>query len=174
MMPEGDMSGMMPGMDQGFRVTPGEALTDSHVSGSKDMRLYGMVQREVSANAMTTLTMDGAQLDVALDAGKGFFAACEDGVLVLTPEAEGETWTISGLALKILGRSGIESIRLMLADECMEISTGWSLQGSEYARLCAEGYVSKDYTFTITRAETLVEAAGRTYRINENNELVGG
>ena len=124
---------------------------------------------------MTILTLDGVQLAVALDAQtRSFFAECDSGTLTLSPEAEGESWSVSAFALKTLHRSGIETLRLMLDGEAVELSTQWNPQGSAYAKLCAEGYVSKDYVLTVTSAEVLVTVANEIYTINENNELVGG
>lgn len=178
--PSGNFSGAMPGgempgEEQGFRVTPGEALTDSHASGTKDMRLYGSVNPEAQQEAMTVLTLDGVELDVSLDGQtSAFFAACEDGVLILTPEGEGKAWSVGAFALKTLGKSGIETVRLMFGEEYVELSTRRQLQGAEYAKLCAAGYVSKDYTLTVYLEDTLVSVAEKVYTINEKNELVGG
>lgn len=167
--------GAMPEEEQGFRVTPGEALTSSHTSGSKDMQLYGTVETNALEGSMSILVLDDVQLDIALDdQNSSFFAVCEEDTLILTPESEGNVWSVNALALKTLSRSGIECIRLMFGEEAVELSTHWNLQGSEYAHLCAEGYVSKDYTLTITGEQTLVAVANEIYTINENNELVGG
>lgn len=167
--------GATPEADQGFRIVPGEALTSSHSSGNKDMQIYGTVNPEAEKTAMDILTLDGVQLDVVLDdRTSSFFAACEDNVLILTPESEGKVWSVNAFVLKILSRSGIEKLRLRFGTESVEISTHWRLQGQTYARLCAEGYVSKDYFITVTLGEIQVTVAEKTYTINENNELAGG
>lgn len=174
-MPGGEgQEGMMP-VDQGFRVTPGEALTSSHAAGTKNMQAYGTLKIELPDEAMTILTLDGTELAVLLDEGQSSFsAAAEENTLILIPEAEGEAWSISAFALKILNRSGIETVRLMFSEGTVELTTDLQLQGAEFAKLSAAGYVSKDYLLTVTADDLVVSVAQRQYRIDENNELVGG
>lgn len=174
-MPSGGMQdGAMP-EEQGFRVTPGEALTSSHSSGTKTMKGFGTLEIAVSESEMTILTLDNTELAVLLDGqSNGFYAVQEENTLILTPASEGTEWSVNAYALKILNRSGIESLRLMLGETAIEIATGWQLQGSVYGRLTAAGYVSKDYTMYVTENDMIVAVNGENYRINQNYELVGG
>ena len=121
------------------------------------------------------LTLDNTELAVLLDGqSKGFYAVQEENTLILTPASEGTEWSVNAYALKILNRSGIESLRLMLGETAIEIATNWQLQGSVYGRLTAAGYVSKDYTMYVTENDMIVAVNGENYRINQNYELVGG
>ena len=170
----------MPGesvqQEQGFRVTPGEALTDSHASGTKSMRAYGTVNVILTGEPMTILTLDDTTLSIALDDQQNsFYAALQENVLVLTPVAEeGEEWTVNAFALKVLKKSGVDAMRLTLGEKAVEIPTDWQMQGTVYARLSMAGYVSKDYTLHVTADSLLVSVGEQSYRISENNELVGG
>ena len=71
--------------EQGFTITPGEALTNTHTSGDKDMRLYGAVVLALDDTAaMTRLTLDGTALDIRLSDDSPFTASIdEDGTLSL-------------------------------------------------------------------------------------------
>ena len=170
----GDMQdGMMP-EEQGFHVTPGEALTDSHASGDKTMTPFGAVEIALSEDSMTKLTVDETTLDIVLDDEQSaFYAAQYEDALILTPEADGEEWSVSMFALKTLGRSGVDSVKLVLGETTIEIPTDLSLNGTIYGKLSAQGYVSKDYTLTVTAQGINVLVAGQEYTIDENNELVG-
>ena len=167
-------SGAPSGESQSFRVTPGEALTSSHASGDRDMQLYGAVEVAAAEEPMEVLTLGGVELAVSLDGQARFFAVAEGDCLTLTPEAEGEAWRVNAFALKTLNRSGVDLLRLRIGDGAVEIPTDWSPQGAEYARLCAEGYVSKDYELRVALSGVEVLVAGECYRLNQDNELVGG
>ncbi len=168
-MPEGMMQ-----EEQGFHVTPGEALTDSHTSGTGTMLAFGAVEIAFSSQSMTKLTLGETELDIVLDdAQNAFYVSQQDDVLVLTPAAEGNQWSVNGYALKVLNRSGIESVRLVLGEDVIEIATNCALQGTVFGKLSAQGYVSKDYTWNVTTQGMTVQVAGVEYTINENNELVG-
>lgn len=174
------MGGGMPagaGMqeEQGFRVVPGEPLTSDHSSGNKDMSLYGTVKLTLSEEEMNILTLDDTQLDITLDGEEqSFTVQIREDQLVLTPSGESGAWRVNGLALKTLKRSGMTALCLETDAGEIRIDTEISLQGEVYARLCAQGYVSKDYTFIIDGNSVWVEVDGQIYTINENNELVGG
>ncbi len=168
--PSGAMPGGMAEEEQGFQVTPGESFANDHSSGNLDMRLYGTVELSVGEEAATLL-----QLGIAPDGGTGNFIAVIDGnQLLLTPETPGGTWSVNMLALKTLRRSGIESILLTLGDASIAIAADLQLQGSTYAALSAQGYVSKDYALHVSQDGIHVSVAGRSYRLSEDNELVGG
>lgn len=161
---------------QGFHITPGEALTDRHASGNRDMRTYGTLDIEPVESEMHALTMaDGTELSITLDdAQSGFYAALDGDVLRLTPVADGKTWQINALVLKLLNRSGVSALRVSIGEAEIEIATDWQLQGMVYGRLSAAGYVSKDYTLIITAEEIRACVDGQYYQINANNELIGG
>ena len=67
--------------DQGFRVTPGEALTSSHASGDGNMQLYGTVALEASDDERTLRTLGEDQLNLTLDGGVAFTATLDDSTL---------------------------------------------------------------------------------------------
>lgn len=158
--------------EAGFRVTPGEALTDDHASGTKNMTLYGTVALEVEETPMQALTVGGVALDVTLDGGlQPFTASIEDGCLILTPETEGEQWQLSGGALKTLFSSGIEALILVVDDSKIALETGTALGGAVYGKLCAAGYVSKDYLWQVDARGMEITVGEARYRLNASGEL---
>ena len=169
----GGRGGVAAEPEQGFHVTPGEALTSSHVSGTKDMRLYGAVELTLSGEPMTELVVGGAALDVVLDGGNAAFTAVleEDG-LRLVPEGDGDAWTLNGLTLKILSQSGVETLELSLNGSGIRLTTGQTPQGDVYARLRAEGYASSDYTYTVSEDGIRVSVEGREYRLDDSGALI--
>lgn len=156
------------------KVTPGEALTSGHTSGTRTMTAFDALEVVVPEEAETVLTIDDTELAVTLDDGQSaFYAAEEENTLVLTPVSDGEKWSVNALALKQLSRSGIVAIRLLLGDTAIDMSTDWQPQGTIYAKLSAAGYVSKDYTLIVTADGIIVHIENQSYTMNSNNELVG-
>lgn len=167
------MAGLAGEAEQGFRVTPGKALTSDHASGSRSMRLYGTVTPVSLEEPAAELAYDGYALEIALDGGQGLFtAAVEDGALTLTPAESGSAWTVNGFALKTLSRSGIDALRLVLDGAAVELPTDPGLQGPAYAALCAKGLVSGDYEYTVTAGDIRVAVDGADYRLGEDGALV--
>lgn len=158
--------------NEGLHITPGEALTDSHASGTGDMRLYGTVAREPSDEAATALVLGGEALPVQLDGGEGAFtAAMDEQTLVLTPQAGGTYWSLDGRTLKTLMDSGVESIVFELNGARVELDTATELSGEIYGALRARGFVSKDFLWTLSADGIQIQADGETYSLGENGEL---
>ena len=156
---------------QGFRVTPGEALASGHASGTKDMQLYDAVELTASDEMICAYSLGGKAPDIVLDDGNSLFtAAIENDQLTLASDADG-TWSLSGLSLRVLSRSGIEVLTLQCGDFTAQLDTAQPLDGSCYARLCAEGYVSSDYEYEISAGGVRVKVGGNGYRI-DGAELV--
>ena len=171
--PSGGASGGAPEAEQGFHITPGEALTSRHASGTKDMQLYGTVALEPADAPVVQLTLGGAELPVVLDGGDSAFTAVLEGeTLVLTPEAGGATWTVNARALEILNRSGAAELTLRLDGGDISLSTALEFQGAAYAALRAQGYVSGDFNLCADASGLRVEVDGQTYLLNENGELI--
>ena len=169
------VAGIAPGADSeaGFQITAGEALTDDHVSGTKDMRLYGALALSLPDEPMTELILGDVPLGVCLDGGSRTFTAQIDGdKLVLTAEGEGRVWMLNGLALKLLMRSGIAELSLNAAAQTIAFPTDLTLCGSAYADLCAEGMGSGDYQYYIFAEGVFVSVDGRDYRLDASGELV--
>ena len=168
-MPSADGEALM---DAGLHVTPGEALTDSHASGTRDMQLYGTVALEPSNEAATALVMGGETLPVQLDGGDGAFTAALDGqTLILTPQNGGTLWSLDGRTLKTLMDSGVKSIVFELNGARMELDTAAELCGEIYGALRARGLVSKDFLWTISADGIRIQADGETWSLGENGEL---
>ena len=158
--------------DEELHITPGEALTDSHASGTKDMQLYGTVALEPSNEAATALVMGGETLPVQLDGGDGAFTAALDGqTLILTPQNGGTLWSLDGRTLKTLMDSGVESIVFELNGAQMELDTAAELCGENYGALRARGFVSKDFFWTLSADGIRIQADGETWSLGENGEL---
>ncbi len=158
--------------DQGFTITPGEALTNTHTSGDKDMRLYGAVTLALDdAAAMTCLTLDGTALDIRLSDDSPFTASIEDGALALTPAGNAEAWLLNGGALKTLARSGIDTLKLILNDATVDFPTQPTLSGSNYAALRSAGWASGDYRYAVTANGVTLTVGDRTYALADTGEL---
>ena len=159
--------------EQGFTVTPGEALVSTHTSGSRDMRLYGALSLTLTdASAMNRLKLDDTPLDIRLSDGSAFTAAIEGDALALVPQGDPEAWLLNGAALKTLARSGISTLRLTLGDDTIDFPTQAGLTGSNYGALRAEGHTSADYLFSVAADGCSVTVAYRTYRLTEDGELL--
>ena len=171
--PSSGASGGAPEAEQGFHVTPGEALASSHASGTKDMRLYGTVALAPAEAPVTRLTLGGVALSVDLDGGaSAFTAALEDETLVLTPVSGGATWTVNARALEILNRSGATALALRLGGDLVTLPTDLEFQGASYAALRAQGYVSGDFNLRVDDGGLRVEIDGQSFLINDNGELI--
>ena len=157
---------------QGFRVTPGEALVSTHISGTRDMRIYGTVALTLDTDgAMTELVLGGTPLGIVLDGGDAAFTGIVEGdTLTLAAEA-GEIWTLNGRALKTLSASGIARLVLCAGTGRVELDTAQALQGDVYARLRSEGFVSGDYNYQISDAGIRITVAGSAYRLGDTGEL---
>lgn len=157
--------------EQGFHVTPGTALTGNHASGTKEMRLYGALELTAPEEAMTTLTLGGEALDIALEDGTPFTAVVDGDTLILTAEV-GEAWQLNGLALKRLAGSGIETIILNTGEWQAELAAGEALRGDIYARLRGEGVTSSGFDYVVSGEGVLVTVNGETYRLDDENALI--
>ena len=158
--------------DQGFSITPGQALIYTHASGDRSTRLYGTVELTAAEAPMTLLTLGEDTLDISLEGGGAFTAAIDESTLVLSPVEAGDAWLLNGYALKTLSESGIDSLRLPVGEVTFDLPTRLDLTGSAYARLCAEGFVSHDYTFALRDDGLWATVDGTTYRLSEGGELI--
>ena len=157
--------------EQGFRVTPGQALTSSHASGTGDMRIYGTVALEAPDAEMTLLTLGESELRVTLDGGAAFTASLDASTLLLQPVAAGARWEINLSALQTLKRSGIETLTLAIDGAEIELPTALELGGSVYGMLRAQGLVAKDFTLEISAEGQRVSVNGAQYLLTDGGEL---
>ena len=166
-------AGNMTEAEMGFRVTPGEALTSSHASGSADATAYVCSTIESTEEAVRALVLESTQTEITLDGGESAFTAIvEDGQLTLTPENDGSEWRLSALAMTTLAASGVERVVFELDAFSCSLPSELNLSGSVYASLRAQGYVSKDCVLSITKQGLSVDVAGSKYSINQSGELV--
>lgn len=160
-------------VEQGFHVTPGTALTSAHSAGDKDMRLYGSVELDADGETpMTALTLSDTALDIALMNGGEFTALAGEAALALAPVGGSDAWTLNGYALKTLALSGVESLSLAVDGGVVEFPTAPALTGDAYGALSAAGYVSRDYTYTVSGDGVSVSVGSEAYLLNENGELM--
>ena len=172
-MPNGSGSmGELPQGEQGFRVTPGKALTSKHASGTKNTTIYTHSEIADSAETITSLFLSSTQTEITLDDGAFFFIAEEDGKLQLTPESEGKCWYLSVLAMNTLFESGIDRVVFQVGNTSCSLLTQMEFSGSTYASLRAKGYVSKDMVVCVNMNGVRIHVADCIYSINENGELV--
>ena len=166
-------AGDMTEAEMGFRVTPGEALTSSHASGSADATAYVCSTIESTEEAVQALVLESTQAEITLDGGESAFTAIvEDGQLTLTPESGGSEWRLSALAMTTLAASGVQRVVFDLDAFSCSLPCELNLSGSVYASLRAQGYVSKDCVLSITTQGLSVDVAGSKYSINQSGELV--
>ncbi len=159
--------------DQGFHITPGEALIGTHTSGNRDMRLYGAVALTLDTeNPMNVLTLGDTVLDIRLSDGGLFTATIEENVLALVPQDKAQAWLLNGYALKTLALSGVTSLRLTLDDMTVEFPTLPELSGSNYGMLCAAGRTSRDYSYAVSSNGCTVTVADQSYQLTVDGELV--
>lgn len=159
--------------DQGFRVTPGEALISTHTSGNRDMRLYGAITLTLDGeSAMDVLTLGDTALDIRLSDGGLFTASIDGTTLTLVPEGDAQAWLLNGYALKTLARSGVTYLRLTLDDMTVEFPTLPGLSGSQYGALCAAGRTSRDYSYAVSSNGCTVTVAGQSFQLTAEGELV--
>lgn len=155
---------------QGFRVTPGTALTSSHASGTGDMLPYCAVALTTTDAPMTRLVAGDETLDIGLENGGTFTAAIEDSRLILTA-GDGDAWRLNGLALRRLAAGGVETILMDSGDWSGELSANMTLAGDIYARLRSEGYVSANCDYRVSAEGVLVTVDGVTYALDDDNTL---
>lgn len=162
-----------PEQEMGFRVVAGEALTSSHASGTKDMRLYGAVALESTEAPVQRLSLDDADTAILLDGGNSAFTVrLEDGALWLTPETDGEVWSMSARALTILQRSGVSEVIFSTQGEPLRLSTHLEFCGTHYAALRAQGLVSKDFLLLARSDGLSIEVSGARYALSDEGALV--
>lgn len=170
--PDGWPQDMIPGMDPMATpgIIPGQPLTSGHSKGDGDMTLYGALPLDGldGAEDVCELKVDGDIISISLIDAEGealpFRAEYEDGVLTLTAVQSG-TWRVNGYALRVLARSGAQSIALNCGDAHYSLETEQELHGAEYASLRAQGYVSQDFDYMISALGTSVRAAGREFAL---------
>ena len=159
--------------DQGFHVTPGEALIGTHTSGTRDMRLYGAVALTLDTEyPMNVLTLGNTALDIRLSDGGLFTASIEEDVLALVPQDKAQAWLLNGYALKTLALSGVNSLRLTLDDVTVEFPTLPELSGGNYGMLCAAGHTSRDYSYAVSSNGCTVTVAEQSFPLTAEGELV--
>lgn len=159
--------------EQGFSVTPGEALVNTHTSGTRDMSLYGAIALTLDGEGpMTRLTLGGTILDIRLSDDGLFTASFEEDMLALTPQGEGRAWLLNGLALKTLAISGVSTLRLALDGGTVDFPTEPALTGVNYGALRAAGWASAYYCYAVAADGVTLSVAGRTYVLTEEGELL--
>lgn len=164
---------MQPQEEQGFRITPGVALTSKHASGSMDASAYASSEIPESETGLSALKLSSTQTEITLDGGESSFSVhLDQGKLVLQPESQGECWQLSLLAMNTLAQSGVDRVAFYLGADCRSMPCGLELKGEIYASLRAQGYVSKDAILKIDGRGVRVCIADGEYSINESGELL--
>ena len=167
----GGMGEMSP-EEQGFRVTPGKALTSKHSSGTKDTTAYTHSEIIDSTETMTALALSSTQTEITLDSGAAFFASKDDGKLQLTPESDGACWHLNALAMNTLAESGIDRVIFNVGSTAYSMPTRMEFSGSVYASLRAKGYVSKDMDIRVDARGVRLHIADGVYSISDSGELI--
>ncbi|MCQ2437368.1 MAG: hypothetical protein MJ099_03105, partial [Clostridia bacterium] len=160
--------GQTPDMAEtpGFMFTPGVALTSSHAEGTKTMRLFGTVEIDPVEDLIGCLVLDEDGAEIVSENG-GFTVSVEEGVLTLTAENGQVSWQFGGRVLKLLNRSGINTVRFVRETAVTEIDTATELRGSVYAELRAAGQVSKDFLWQVNGDGIGVTVAEQRYSLNQ-------
>ena len=172
--PSGSASAAMGGgeVDLGFRVTPGQAITSKHSSGTMNDRAYTDAAVETLDEAVTALSLGVTQAQITLDAGaNAFLAVREEEKLSLYPAESGQAWSLSVLAMQALSDSGVDRVSFHLDGMVISLSTQMELSGSVYAQLRTQGYVAKDVQLEISDQGVIASIAENNYRIDEGGVL---
>lgn len=138
-------------------VTPGEALTSSHVSGNKNTTAYGSVD------------LDGNTMLPGFAIENGTYVHSVDGaVLQLTGTGSAPVWHFDGEALHALSRSGVQWVTLNAGNGIVTLNTANSFTGVVYDMLRTAGYTDNTFTYTVSGGEITVIINGQRYRAASN------
>ena len=136
--------GNTDGQGSGLRITPGQALSSTHASGTGFVRTYGAVDPEAGDGEMNVLSLGGEEL--ALRCGENTFTAgVEEDELILVTDG-GDDWSLTMDVLKTLNLSGIGRVRMISPDAEIVLDTDLELTGADYGRERSRGFVSADFT----------------------------
>ena len=164
--------GDMAEQEQGFHVTPGTALTDTHAGGNKTLTAFAAADIADTGEAVSAITQYDSGETLTLDDGATFTVQTEGTTLTLQPEAEGEGWRMSLLMLEGLERSGIDTLCLNFADgSSTTIDTALELSGTIWGQLRSAGYVGKDCVLTVCADGITAEIDGTAYLLNADGTL---
>lgn len=152
------------GSQNSSSVTPGQALTEKHASGSGNMMRHGAVALTLQSEEMETLQIGGEELGISCS-GLPFTASVEEDVLVLRASA-GNGWSVAMDSLNTLRLSGIRQIRLIGPDTETTLDTDLELTGRLYGRERAQGFVSGNFTLLLRPEGWAVLVDGREYRLS--------
>lgn len=172
----GGMNGMlgMEGMEAGFHVTPGEALTDIHTSGDCKTLIYGCVV--LTGDEASPLEDDsGERLAIQLlqdGESVAFAAEIEEDTLILTGEAG--CWQVGGAALKCLAQSGVTRLVLVTGGESAWMPTEGFASGFAWDRLQMQGMPSARFVYELDAAEQTMRlnVADATYSAEDISAVV--
>ena len=164
--------GDMAEVEQGFHVTPGTALTDTHAGGSKTLTAFAAADIADSGEAVSAITQNDSGETLTLDDGASFTTETEDSTLTLQPEDDGESWQFSLLMLEGLQRSGIDTLCLNFEDGgSATLDTALELSGPVWGQLRSAGYVGKDCRLTVSADGITAEIDGKEYLLNADGTL---
>lgn len=178
----GGTTGMQPNMEEETGgITPGEPLTDSHASGTKDTTLYGAVTLETDGESMPRLTLDGQKLNVSLRVqideaetlkNAGFTATISGDTIELIGSGQVLEWTLDGQALRTLNKSGANTLLLGDGENAVSVPTAGFLSGEIYTSLRSKGYTDNTLTYVITlcdgAAQITVIAGHESYAVSSD------
>lgn len=144
-------------------ITPGEALTSAHRSGDRDSTRYGALSSVEDA--------DLSELNIHLRTGETEASLAPADIAGIDLEAgrlrldgggdSAQEWTLDGLALRTLARSGVDTLELCGGAQTVSLRTSDALSGPVYAALRARGQTDNTFAYTVTLAggETRIEVA---------------
>lgn len=131
-------------------VTPGTALTSSHVKGSKDTTAYG--------------TVDVKRDDLGIVLSDGDYTRSLDGdTLTLTGETSADGWRFDGAALRTLSKSGVERLTLVAGGETVTLQTAETLSGDVYDALRSAGCTDNTFSYFVESGNIQMHCAAGTF-----------
>lgn len=173
---------MQPNMEsETGGITPGEPLTDSHASGTKDTTPYGALTLETDGESMPRLTLGGKKLNVSLRVqtdetetlkNAGFTATIWEDTLELAGNGQMLEWILDGQALRTLNKSGANTLLLSDGKNAVSVPTAGFLSGEIYTLLRSKGYTDNTLTYIITlcdgEAQITVIAGNESYAVSSD------
>ena len=181
----GGMAGSLPEEDMNAEtggVTPGEALTSSHASGTKDTTAYGAAVIDLEDETQS-ISLDGESLNIMLRTAQTdqvnliqtdyTVAISEDGSVLYLDGGSAQVleWSLDGLALRALNRGGVDVLCLSGGGSMISLPTSSLLSGNAYDALRTAGHTDNTFEYTISlsggNAEFAVTANGERYAASQ-------
>ena len=139
-------------------ITPGEALTSTHVSGDQEATRYGALSALSVGDMNIRLSAGSTRNDLA--ESTPLFMSYAEGCLSLIGGSDAvQRWQLDGVSLRALARTGLDRLALRGERQSVTLNTACPLSGAIYNRLRAAGHTDNTFVYTVTLAGDDIEIA---------------